>query len=156
QFEVARADTLPFPAETFDAQICRFGVMFFPSPVEGVREMFRVLKPGKKVAFAVWHLVDHNPFHHSLSRIVDRYVEPIPVPLDAPEPFRFASPGKLKSVLVEAGAAQPTERVLRFSIDAPLSVEDFWTLRCEWSEKLREKVAQLPAEQSRAVKDQVM
>lgn len=156
QFEIAGADALPFPAETFDAEISRFGVMFFPSPVDGVREMLRVLKPGKKLAFAVWHFIDNNPFHHSLARIVDRYVEPVPLPPDAPNPFRFASPGKLKSVLVEAGAAEPAERLLRFSIDAPLSVEDFWTFRCEWAEKLREKLAQLPAEQSRAVKEQVI
>jgi SAM-dependent methyltransferase len=156
RFEIAVADVLPFPAETFDAEICRFGVMFFPSPVDCVREMLRVLKPGKKLAFAVWHFFDNNPFHHSVARIIDRYVEPPPLPPDAPNPFRFAPPGKLKSVLVEAGAAEPAERLLRFSIDAPLSVEDFWTFRCDWAEKLREKLAQLPAEQSRAVKEQVI
>jgi ubiquinone/menaquinone biosynthesis C-methylase UbiE len=32
QFDVASADRLPFPADTFDAVISRFGVMFFPSP----------------------------------------------------------------------------------------------------------------------------
>jgi hypothetical protein len=78
------------------------------------------------------------------------------LPSDAPDAFRFGSPGKLKSVLVEAGAAQPAERLLRFSIDAPLSVEDFWTMRMEWSEKLREKIAQLPGEQSRTLKEQVI
>jgi SAM-dependent methyltransferase len=156
QFEIAGADALPFPAEMFDAEISRFGVMFFPSPIDGVREMLRVLKPGKKLAFAVWHFVDNNPFHHSLARIIDRYVAPPPVPPDAPNPFRFASPGKLKSVLVEAGIAEPAERLLRFSIDAPLSVEDYWTFRCDWAEKLREKLTQLPAEQSRAVKEQVI
>jgi ubiquinone/menaquinone biosynthesis C-methylase UbiE len=31
QFEVASADHLPFPANTFDAVVSRFGVMFFPS-----------------------------------------------------------------------------------------------------------------------------
>lgn len=155
QFEIAGADALPFPAETFDAEISRFGVMFFPSPVDGVREMLRVLKPGKKLAFAVWHFVDNNPFHHSLARIIDRYVEPAPVPPDSPNPFRFASPGKLKNVLVDAGAGLATERLLRFSMDAPLSVEDYWTFRCDWAEKLREKIAHLPAEQSKAVKEQV-
>src|SRR5438128_1280958 len=49
QFEVAFADKLPFLANTFDAAVSRFGIMFFPSPVDGVREMLRVLKPGKKL-----------------------------------------------------------------------------------------------------------
>jgi hypothetical protein len=41
----------------------------------------------------------------------------------------------------------PSERLLQFAIQAPISVEDFWTLRCEMSEKLREKVARLSREQ---------
>lgn len=62
QFDVASADRLPFPADTFDAVVSRFGVMFFPSPVDAVREMLRVLKPGRKLALAVWHLAERNPF----------------------------------------------------------------------------------------------
>jgi ubiquinone/menaquinone biosynthesis C-methylase UbiE len=77
-FEVAGADKLPFPADTFDAAVCRFGVMFFPSPVNGIREMLRVLKPEKKMVLAVWHFADNNPFHYELARVVDRYVEPTP------------------------------------------------------------------------------
>jgi hypothetical protein len=37
--------------------------------------------------------------------------------------------------------------VLQFKIDAPVSVEDFWALRLEMSEKLREKIARLPTDQ---------
>ena len=36
QFEVASADRLPYSADTFDAVVSRFGVMFFPSPVDGL------------------------------------------------------------------------------------------------------------------------
>jgi ubiquinone/menaquinone biosynthesis C-methylase UbiE len=38
QFEVAFADALPYPAAAFDAVVSRFGVMFFSSPADGVRE----------------------------------------------------------------------------------------------------------------------
>src|SRR5437773_418313 len=55
RFEVAAADSLPFSDNRFDAIVCRFGVMFFPSPAGCASEMLRVLKPGKIVAFAVWH-----------------------------------------------------------------------------------------------------
>jgi ubiquinone/menaquinone biosynthesis C-methylase UbiE len=41
QFEVSLADHLPSAAETFDAVISRFGVMFFPSLVETVREIYK-------------------------------------------------------------------------------------------------------------------
>jgi len=104
RFEVAKADSLPFPNDSFDAVVCRFGVMFFPSPIDGIREMLRVLKPGKKVAFAAWYYLDSNPFHYSLARLTDRFAPEPPLPPDAPDAFRFAVPGKLRDIVAEAGA----------------------------------------------------
>jgi ubiquinone/menaquinone biosynthesis C-methylase UbiE len=147
KFHVAFADDLPFAANTFDAVISRFGVMFFPSPVDGVREMLRVLKPGRKLAFAVWHFAERNPFHSALSRVMDRYVDSPPLEPDALDAFRFAPRGKLLEVLSHAGVAAPSERLLQFKIEAAaVSVDDFWNLRREMSEKLREKVATLSEE----------
>ena len=156
QFEVASADRLPFPADTFDAVVSRFGVMFFPSPVDGVREMLRVLKPGRKLALAAWHFADNNPFHYAVARVIERFVVSPPVAPDAPDAFRFAGPGKLRGVLAEAGAVSPSERLLQFTIQASIPVEDFWTLRSEMSEKLREKLATLSREQLMEVKRQML
>jgi hypothetical protein len=111
--------------------------------------MLRVLKPGRKLALAVWHFAERNPFHYALSRVIEpsnsmsirHHLRPM---RDA---FRFASPGKLRDVLAESGAMVPSERLLQFMVQAPISVEDFWILRCEMSEKLREKVAKLSREQ---------
>jgi ubiquinone/menaquinone biosynthesis C-methylase UbiE len=152
QFDVAFADKMPFPADTLDAVISRFGVMFLPSPVDGVREMLRVLKPGRKLALAAWHFAENNPFHYSLSRVIDRYVESPPVAPDALDAFRFATPGKLRAILSEAGAISVSERLLQFRIQAAISLEDFWTLRIEMSEKLREKIARLSNDQMTEVK----
>jgi ubiquinone/menaquinone biosynthesis C-methylase UbiE len=147
KFDVAFADDLPFAANTFDAVISRFGVMFFPSPVDSVREMLRVLKPGRKLAFAVWHFAERNPFHSALSRVMDRYVDSPPLEPDAPDAFRFAPRGKLLKVFSEAGVVAPSERLLQFKIEAaPVSLEDFWNLRREMSEKLSEKFATLSEE----------
>ncbi len=143
QFDVAFADRLPFPADTFDAVVSRFGAMFFPSPADAAREMLRVLKPGRKLALAVWHSADTNPFFYALQRVIDRYVDSPPPAPDDRDAFYFAAPGKLRDILVDAGAKAPSERLLQFTIQAPVSVENFWTLRCEMSEKLREKVAAL-------------
>jgi ubiquinone/menaquinone biosynthesis C-methylase UbiE len=155
-FDVGFADHLPFPDDTFDAVVCRFGVMFFPSPVDGVREMLRVLKPGRTLALAVWHFADRNPFHYALARVIDRYFDSPPPEPDAPDAFRFAGPGKLRDVLAEAGVMAPTERLLQFKIEAPVSVEDFLTLRSEMSEKLREKVAMLSGERLTGVRRQLL
>jgi SAM-dependent methyltransferase len=156
QFNVAFADHLPFPADTFDAVVSRFGAMFFPSPVDALREMLRVLKPGRTLALAVWHFAERNPFHYTLSRVIERHVDSPAPARDALDAFRFACPGKLKDVLAEAGAIDPSERLLQFRIEAPISVEDFWTLRREMSDKLSEKMAMLPKKQATEVKREML
>ncbi len=156
QFDVASAGRLPFPADTFDAVVSRLGAMFFPSPVDALREMLRVLKPGRKLALAVWHFAERNPFHFVLSRVMDRHVAPTPPASDALDAFRFAPPGKLRKALTEAGVMAPSERLLQFSIQAPGSVEDFWALRREMSDKIREKLASLPQEQLAEVHRQAL
>jgi SAM-dependent methyltransferase len=152
KFEVGFADQLPFPDSTFDAVISRFGVMFFPSPLDGVREMLRVLKPNGKLALAVWSSLERNPFHHVLSRTMDRYVESPPLPPDAPDTFRFASSGKLLEIFSHAGVADPIERVLQFKIEASVSCEEFWDLRCEMSETFLKKLAALSVDRKKEVK----
>jgi len=151
-FEVASAESLPFPANIFDAVVSRFGVMFFPSPLDSIRDMLRVLKPGGRIALAVWHFAERNPFHYVVSQIVDRYMDSTPPAPDSPEAFRFANPGKLLAVLSTAGVAATSERLLQFSIRAPISVEDFWTLRSEMSEKLRARLAILSVQQMAELK----
>jgi hypothetical protein len=116
----------------------------------------RVLKPGGRIAMAVWHFAERNPFHYSVSQVVDRYVDaPTPAP-DSPDAFRFAAPGKLLTILSNAGATATAERLLRFTIQAPISVEDFWTLRSEMSDNLREKLATLSKEQVAELKRGVL
>jgi SAM-dependent methyltransferase len=155
-FEVAFAESLPFPANSFDAVVSRFGVMFFASPVDSVREWLRVLKPGGSIAMAVWHFAATNPFHYTVAQVVERYVDSPPPAPDSPDAFRFASPGKLQAVLSEAGVVAPSERLLRFSIEASISVENFWTLRSEMSETLRTKIAVLSKQQLAALKRDVI
>ena len=44
-----------------------------------------------------------------------------------------------------------SERLLQFNIQAPISAEDFWTIRMEMSDSLREKIAALSSQQFAAV-----
>jgi ubiquinone/menaquinone biosynthesis C-methylase UbiE len=155
-FEVTPADRLPFADTTFDAGVSRFAAMFFRSPVEGINEILRVLRPKGKVSFAVWYLADRNPYHYVFSRVVERFVAAAPAAPDAPDAFRFAASGKLLNILKQAGAKKASERMLRFNIEVPLSLEDFWTMRSEMSDKYRSSFSKLSAEQIQKIRAEVM
>jgi ubiquinone/menaquinone biosynthesis C-methylase UbiE len=155
-FAVAQADALPAHTQGFDAVVSRFGVMFFPTPVEAIQEMLRVLKPKGRVALAVWSFAERNPFHYILSRVVERYVESPPAAPDAPDAFRYAEPGKLSAILSKAGTAAVSERLFQFSVRASVSLDEFWTLRSEMSERLRNKLAKISNDQMAEVKREVI
>jgi len=151
-FEVASAGHLPFSADRFDAVVSRFGVMFFPSPLEGVREMLRVLKPNRKIAFAVWGSPEANAFFYVFNNVLNRHIPPEPEPPGSPDAFYFADRGKLLNILNQAGAVQTTERLLQFKIEVPLSADDTWALRFEMSEKFRKRLASIPQEQADSIR----
>jgi hypothetical protein len=129
--------------------------MFFVNPVTAVREALRVIFDSGHVSFAVWGPEDTNPFFSSIADVVDRFVESPPQDPDAPDAFRFATPGKLAGIMEKAGAKSVIERNLNFQIKAPISFEQFWQMRTEMSETLREKMARLTPAQLPTVKQAV-
>jgi ubiquinone/menaquinone biosynthesis C-methylase UbiE len=149
QFRQCSADELPFPDKTFDLAVGRLSAMFFVDPVRGIREALRVVRNDGCVSFAVWGPEEANPFFSTFNDVFDRFVESPTEDPDAPDAFRFAAPGKLAGILKNAGAENVIERQLKFQIEAGISFEQFWQLRTEMSETLREKMgglrpAQLP------------
>jgi ubiquinone/menaquinone biosynthesis C-methylase UbiE len=145
QFRQCTADDLPFPDNSFDVTISRLGAMFFPDPELAFREMLRVTKPGGSLGYAVWHKSEFNPYSYLVTEVLSRHIETTPPGPDAPDAFRFAEPGKLARVLRTAGAINIRERILRFDMAAPMSPEEFWDMRSEISEILRDKLKNFSA-----------
>jgi ubiquinone/menaquinone biosynthesis C-methylase UbiE len=152
RFHQSPAEQLPFSDSSFDVAVSRLAAMFFPDVLAGLREMLRVVKPGGQVSFLVWAGKDVNPFFSVVTEILDRFVPADVEDEDAPAAFRFAAPGKLASLLQEAGASSVTERTLAFTIEAPITVEQFWELRTEMSDTFRKKLARLVPDQVAAIK----
>ena len=58
---VADGESLPVDTASFDAVVCRLGLMFFPDPLRGLHEMHRALKPGGGVCTIVFSSPAANP-----------------------------------------------------------------------------------------------
>src|SRR5215203_3670065 len=155
QFHECKAESLPFPDNSFDVTVCRLGVMLFSDPPAGVREMLRVTKPGGRVAFAVWHKSELNPFCYCVSDIIERYIASPAFDPDAPGAFRFAEPGKLADVVRAAGATDVEERVFKFDLAAPITPIEFWAMRSKMSDTLRDKLNKMPESEQAQVAGEV-
>jgi len=156
QFQQCLADSLPFPDNSFDVVVSRLGIMFFPDPVAAIRGILRVLRPNGRLAFAVWGKSDVNPFCYLVTRVMDQHMEsPAAADPDAPNAFRFAEPGKLTRVMTEAGAIDVDEGVVSFDIEAPISPLQFWQMRSQTSDTLREKLVKLSADEQAQVASEI-
>lgn len=58
---VSDGESLRIDDASFDAAVCRLGLMFFPDPRQGLREMHRALRPGGGVCTIVFSGPESNP-----------------------------------------------------------------------------------------------
>src|SRR5437016_9848303 len=55
------AENIDLNVDSFDAVICRMGLMLFSNPVKTLSGMHRVVKPTGKVVTLVWSTEEKNP-----------------------------------------------------------------------------------------------
>lgn len=74
-FQVADAERLPFPDESFDVALSTFGVMFAPDQERAAAELVRVVRPGGRIGLASW---TPEGFLGALFRVISTFVPPPP------------------------------------------------------------------------------
>lgn len=98
------AEALPFADKSFDAVVSQFGLMFFTDRLGALREMLRVLRPGGRLAIAVWDSLANNPAYAAEVDLLARLAGE-----DAAEavraPFVLGDGRRLTDLLNEAGVA---------------------------------------------------
>jgi len=146
------AETMSFADESFDRVLCRFGVMLFEDPLQGLKEMRRVLKPGGRFSLAVWStpetmLTMYWTYEVFKTRVPEVYYPPLS------KVTSLGPPGVMEDFLVEAGFNDfgIERKTLHYEFE---SFDAYWDL-VEASDILKMQDDALPREQRREVRDEV-
>jgi ubiquinone/menaquinone biosynthesis C-methylase UbiE len=101
-FKEGDAATLVLPSSTFDAALCRWGLMFLPNLSDALENIQRSLVSGGKFAAAVWAEPANVPQLNIVMSIVRQYLELPMHPSETLGPFSLADFNKLNNFLLEA------------------------------------------------------
>jgi SAM-dependent methyltransferase len=96
------AEDLPFADATFDAVVSQFGLMFFQDRSGALREMWRVLRPGGRMAVAVWASLEETPAYAVEVELVERMAGPAAANV-LRSPFVLGDRAVLESTFAGAG-----------------------------------------------------
>lgn len=101
---------LPFDQNFFDKISCRMGLMFFPDMQLASDQMYKVLKPGGRMATAVWAGPAKNVWISSIMSTISRNMQIPPPPEGAPSIFRCAKPGMIRGIMEKSGFKNVKEK----------------------------------------------
>ncbi|MDP4286164.1 MAG: methyltransferase domain-containing protein [Bacteroidota bacterium] len=121
---------LPFADNTFDAISCRFGFMFFPDMLLAAKEMARVLKPGGRIATAVWGGPEKNFWVTAIGGTINRNMQLPPPPPGAPGMFRCAQSGLIRNLFEQAGLKNTIEKEVPGKLNCE-TADVYWNMMTE-------------------------
>ena len=150
-FAVEDAASLSFEDDAFDGLLCRWGLMLVPDMDAVAAEMRRVVRPGGRIAVAVWASPDANEWMTASGRAaLELGLMERPDP-DAPGPFRLSGDGSVEGVLAAAGLDVETVE------DVPLTwrasaLDEWWEISSDMSRMVSLLRERLSAEELAAVR----
>ena len=112
----AAADDLEVRPESFDAVICRLGLMLFPDPRRALMTIKRALRPGGKVAVVVFTTPAANPSRARAMQILLRHAGKTPPAQGQPGLYALGGAGIMERLYSECGFVDVLIRVIKIPI----------------------------------------
>ncbi len=172
EFQVWNAEWIDLPVASVDAVLCRWGYMLMADPLAALTETRRVLRPGGRVALAVWDALAANPWALAPRlELLERGLAQPPGPVaedpreaddalhaaaDAapagytPGPFGLGDPERLRGLLEQAGFTDVVVEAIDVAQRHP-SFESFWETMLDLSRELHDLVLARPEEEIEAI-----
>jgi SAM-dependent methyltransferase len=152
---VMDAQQIDLPDVSVDGVLSRFGVMFAPDPVRVLSEVRRVLRPGHRLAYAVWGPPERNPW---LTLLVGAALQcghaPPGDPFGPGGVFSLADPAHNLKLLGEAGYSdvriEEIAGVMRYE-----SIDDYWEFQSAVSGPIALLLASLSSDEIGAIRSQL-
>jgi SAM-dependent methyltransferase len=103
EFHEMDAEALDLPEGSFNAVLCRFGLMFLPNLEQALGGIRRLLVPGGDFAASTWGPPDRNPMNAATFAAIARVLELPPPAPGTPGIFSLADADKLAGRVQGAG-----------------------------------------------------
>jgi ubiquinone/menaquinone biosynthesis C-methylase UbiE len=111
-FKQGDTGTMELPNSTFDAALCRFGLMFLPDLDTALLNIYGSLVNGGRFAAAVWASPEKDSLFTSTMNTVMKETRTSPPPAGVPGPFSLSDENLLRNYFVNSGFKDVTiERI---------------------------------------------